>query len=110
LNLYRKLGAGPAWIATIAPEPDAAVMRTKPGGATTPAYPAGLSAREMDVLKLIAGGRSNREIAEQLFVSARTVERHIANIYGKIEVHSRTQATAYAYAHDLVPSTSDPTT
>ena len=57
----------------------------------------------MEVLRLIAAGKSNREIADELFVSARTVERHIANIFGKIEVHSRTQATAYAFAHDLFP-------
>jgi DNA-binding NarL/FixJ family response regulator len=79
------------------------VKRSKTSVTPTAAYPDGLSEREAEVLKLIAGGKSNREIAEQLFVSARTVERHIANIYGKIDVHSRTQATAYAFGHRLVP-------
>jgi DNA-binding NarL/FixJ family response regulator len=58
----------------------------------------------MDVLRLIAGGKSNQEIADELFVSARTVERHISNLYGKIKVHSRTQATAYAFSHALLPA------
>jgi ATP/maltotriose-dependent transcriptional regulator MalT len=104
LDLYRRLGAGPAWTDPISVERDAVMRRSSLGGPATPLYPDGLSEREVDVLRLIAGGMSNREIAEQLFVSARTVERHIANIYGKIAVHSRTQATAYAYAHDLLPA------
>jgi DNA-binding CsgD family transcriptional regulator len=103
LGLYQKLGAGPAWTDPITAERDTLVRRGSLSGPATPVYPDGLSEREADVLRLIAGGMSNREIAEQLFVSARTVERHITNIYGKIEVHSRTQATAYAYAHDLLP-------
>jgi ATP/maltotriose-dependent transcriptional regulator MalT len=103
LDVYRRLGAGLAWTDTIGAERDALVRRSKAGGTATPGYPDGLSEREVEVLKLIAGGKSNREIADHLFVSARTVERHIANIYGKIELHSRTQATAYAFAHDLLP-------
>jgi DNA-binding CsgD family transcriptional regulator len=47
-------------------------------------------------LRLIAEGHSNREIAEALFLSPRTVERHIANIYIKIDVHTKAEATAYA--------------
>ena len=61
-----------------------------------------LTARETDVLQLIAIGRSNREIAEALFLSPRTVERHIANIYLKIDAHSRAVATAYAFRHGLI--------
>jgi DNA-binding NarL/FixJ family response regulator len=99
--MYIKLGGGPAWTDPVAAERDALVKRSTANGAAS-VYPDGLSGREVDVLRLIAGGKSNREIADQLFVSARTVERHIANIYGKIEVHSRTQATAYAFAHDLL--------
>jgi ATP/maltotriose-dependent transcriptional regulator MalT len=101
LDMYIKLGGGPAWTDPVAAERDALVKRSTANGAAS-VYPDGLSGREVDVLRLIAGGKSNREIADQLFVSARTVERHIANIYGKIEVHSRTQATAYAFAHDLL--------
>jgi ATP/maltotriose-dependent transcriptional regulator MalT len=99
LTLYGALSAGPAWTEPIAA--DLAILARR-GKASHP-YPNGLSEREVDVLKLIAGGRTNREIAEQLFLSARTVERHIANIYGKIDVHSRTQATAYAFARGLLP-------
>ena len=104
LEVYRRLDAAPAWTDPVAAERDALVKRSKASGTATAVYPDGLSGREVDVLRLIAGGKSNREIAEQLFVSARTVERHIANIYGKIEVHSRTQATSYAFAHGLLPA------
>jgi DNA-binding CsgD family transcriptional regulator len=61
-----------------------------------------LSPRELEVLRLIAIGQSNREIAEALYLSPRTVERHIANVYLKIDVHSRAEATAYAQRHHLV--------
>jgi DNA-binding CsgD family transcriptional regulator len=104
LDVYQKLDAAHAWTDPVAAERDALVKRSKASGAATAVYPGGLSEREVDVLRLLAGGKSNREIAEQLFVSARTVERHISNIYGKIEVHSRTQATAYAFAHGLAPA------
>lgn len=66
-----------------------------------PIYPNGLTAREVEVLRLIAQGRSNQEIAEALSMSARTAERHISNIYGKIGAHGRAEATAYAFQHDL---------
>jgi ATP/maltotriose-dependent transcriptional regulator MalT len=61
----------------------------------------GLTAREREVLELIAEGRSNREIGERLFISQRTVERHIANIYLKIDVHNKAEATAYALRRRL---------
>lgn len=109
LDLYRKIGAGPRWTEPIGAERDAVSSRTKE---STPGHvnANGLSDREMAVLRLIAGGKSNREIADALFLSARTVERHIANIYGKIDVHSRTQATAYAFAHDLLAAPNTGTT
>lgn len=56
----------------------------------------GLSARELEVLVLIARGHSNREIGEQLFVSENTVKTHVNNIYAKLEVRRRTQAVARA--------------
>ena len=65
------------------------------------AAPHGLSPREVEVLRLIAAGRSNRQIAEALYLSPRTVERHIANIYLKIDVHNKAEATAFAYRHHL---------
>ena len=60
------------------------------------AHPDGLTAREIDVLRLLAAGKTNNEIAKALVLSVRTVERHISNIYGKIGAHSRVQATTYA--------------
>jgi DNA-binding CsgD family transcriptional regulator/tetratricopeptide (TPR) repeat protein len=69
-----------------------------------PAYPDGLSAREVEVLALVATGRSNQEIAESLILSIRTVERHIARIYDKLGMGGRTAraaAAAYALAHGL---------
>jgi DNA-binding CsgD family transcriptional regulator len=64
-------------------------------------YPAGLSAREVEVLRLLVQGMSNRAIAERLFVSVRTVERHIGNLYTKIGAHNRADATSFAFRHDL---------
>jgi DNA-binding NarL/FixJ family response regulator len=60
-----------------------------------------LTAREFEVLRLIAAGHSNRQIADMLFLSPRTVERHIANIYLKIDAHSKAEATAYVRRHCL---------
>jgi ATP/maltotriose-dependent transcriptional regulator MalT len=104
LELYRRVGAGNAWTDSIVAERDGARRWRRTSGTAPRAKPDGLSEREMDVLRLIAGGKSNQEIADELFVSARTVERHISNLYGKIKVHSRTQATAYAFSHALLPA------
>ena len=60
------------------------------------ALPHGLTRREYEVLTLVADGRSNREIGAALFISDRTVARHLTNIYNKIGVTSRTQAARYA--------------
>lgn len=62
----------------------------------------GLTRRELEVLRLLATGKTNREIATELFVSERTVDRHVSNILGKLSVPSRSAATAYAYRHRLV--------
>ena len=67
------------------------------GAASSQSVPThGLSPRELEILRHIAVGESNRQIADALFLSPRTVERHIANIYLKIEVHSKAEATAFA--------------
>lgn len=60
--------------------------------------PDGLTRREVEVLRLVALGRSTKEIARELVLSAHTVDRHIANIYGKIGAHNRAAATAHALA------------
>lgn len=65
--------------------------------------PGGLSDREVEVLRLVSTGSSNREIAEELVISEKTVHRHLSNIFGKLELSSRTAAAAFAYEHGLVP-------
>ena len=62
----------------------------------------GLTARELEVLRLVAAGQSNREIAGALVISEHTVARHLQNIFAKLSVSSRTAAGAYAFEHDLV--------
>jgi len=70
--------------------------------ATTPAPPDGLTARELEVLRLLAQGKTNRVIAGELIVSEKTVASHVSHIFTKLGVASRSAATAYAYDHDLV--------
>jgi non-specific serine/threonine protein kinase len=65
-------------------------------------YPSGLSAREADVLRLVATGMTNAEVAEKLFLSSRTVGWHLGSIYRKLGSHSRTEATRFAADHDLL--------
>ncbi len=66
--------------------------------------PDGLTFREVEVLRLLAGGRSNREIAVELFISVRTVEHHVAHIYRKIGARRRVDATTYALRQGVVPT------
>jgi DNA-binding NarL/FixJ family response regulator len=69
------------------------------GGTAVDAH--GLTARELEVLRLVAAGKSNREIAAELVISAHTVRRHLQNIFAKLGVSSRTAAGAYAFQHNL---------
>lgn len=62
----------------------------------------GLTARELQVLRLVAAGKTNRTIAADLFLSEKTVARHLSNIFTKLGLSSRAAATAYAYEHDLI--------
>jgi DNA-binding CsgD family transcriptional regulator len=63
-----------------------------------------LSARESDVLTLVAGGRTDRQIGAELFISHRTVERHVSNILAKLDARTRAEITAIAHRSGLVPS------
>jgi len=66
------------------------------------APPGGLTPREVEVLRLVASGRSNREVATTLVISEKTAARHVANIYARLGISSRSAATAFAYEHALV--------
>jgi DNA-binding NarL/FixJ family response regulator len=81
---------------------------TEPSPAARPAYPDGLTAREVEVLRLLAGGCSNRQIAAALVISVRTAENHIASIYSKTGAHGRAAAATYALTHALIPPGEQP--
>lgn len=79
--------------------------RRQPTSARTRAgYPDGLSVREVEVLRLVAVGKSNGQIAEDLFISPHTVARHVSNILSKTGVDNRTEAAAYAHRYQLAGS------
>ena len=71
-------------------------------GDLSPTHPGGLTPREVDVLRLVAAGKANPEIAQSLVLSTRTVERHIQNIYNKLSVHNRVEATNWAREHAML--------
>jgi DNA-binding CsgD family transcriptional regulator len=85
---FAELGAEPA-------EREAAAL-------LRPCPPGGLSEREIEVLRLVAAGKTNPEIAAALFLSEKTVARHLSNIFAKLDVTSRTAAAAFAFEHQLV--------
>jgi predicted ATPase/class 3 adenylate cyclase/DNA-binding CsgD family transcriptional regulator len=78
------------------------VARRDPGPSARPERPGGLSRRELEVLRLLAEGKTAGEIATQLFISSRTAEHHVQNIYTKIGVSSRVAATRWAVSHQVV--------
>jgi DNA-binding CsgD family transcriptional regulator len=80
--------------------PDLAHLDTVASSATDRGH--GLTRRELQVLRLVAAGQSNKAIAAALVLSERTVERHLSNIFAKLDVPSRAAATAYAYEHQLI--------
>ena len=90
-RLFRQLNAEPA-LARIAAQSERAGRQ--PAGA--------LSDRETQVLRLLAAGKTNRHIAEELFISEKTVARHVSNIFDKLGVSSRAGATAWAYQHNFI--------
>jgi DNA-binding NarL/FixJ family response regulator len=73
-----------------------------PGKRATLAHQHGLTPRELQVLRLIAAGKTNKAIATELFLSERTIDRHVSNILTKLNVPSRAAATAYAYDRKLL--------
>ena len=82
---------------------DLVALETSSDQQDRPAVP--LTNREAEVLRLLATGATNREIAVALVISEKTVARHVSNIYAKLNVSSRSAATAYAYEHNLTSST-----
>jgi DNA-binding NarL/FixJ family response regulator len=94
-SVFRRFGAAPALAAVEALRQQTA--------STGRAESTGLTAREIEVLRLVASGRTNREVAQVLDISEKTVARHVSNIFTKIDVPSRAAATAYAFTHRLAP-------
>jgi DNA-binding NarL/FixJ family response regulator len=82
-NIYAQLGVEPAQVCGTA-------------------SPGGLTKREIEILQHIAGGATNKQVAEQICISEKTVSRHLANIYAKLRVSSRTAAVAWAHANNLL--------
>jgi ATP/maltotriose-dependent transcriptional regulator MalT len=89
---YASLGAGP----------DVARVDALLAPHRTDTGPQGLTAREVQVLRLVAAGKSNKELADALALSVKTVERHVGNILTKLDVASRAAATAWAYENEVV--------
>jgi DNA-binding NarL/FixJ family response regulator len=94
-KVFTALGAAPDLAALQAPSAPAIAGAAAGKGAH------GLSARELEVLRLVAAGKTNKIIARELFLSEKTVERHLSNIFAKLEVPTRSAATAWAYQHGL---------
>ena len=84
---------------------DLVTTPTAGGGTAAPADPFGLTKREREVLALVALGRTNRQIADELFISENTAGVHVSNILGKLGVASRTEAAAVAVRLDLAAAT-----
>jgi len=77
-------------------------LSSSPTTASPPTYPNGLTTREVEVLRVVAQGLTNEQVAERLVISPRTIDTHLTSIYSKIGVSSRSAATHYAIEHHLV--------
>jgi DNA-binding NarL/FixJ family response regulator len=107
VNAIRTVAAGKPWL-----QPEIAQRLMSLAGGGPPSRPRSgldaliepLTSRELEVLRLLAGAASNREIAEHLSISPRTVETHLANIYGKLGVRGRTEAMLWAIREGLADS------
>jgi DNA-binding CsgD family transcriptional regulator len=93
--IYRRRGAGGAWLDRLAREQRMASRSTRPNG---------LSEREVEVLRLVAAGRTNQPIADELVISLNTVARHVSNIFDKAGVANRAEAASFAHSRGLVAS------
>jgi DNA-binding CsgD family transcriptional regulator len=100
LSIARELGMRP--LAERAAALQEQVQRRRGDSRIAPAYPDGLTDREVEVLRLMALGKTNREIAEELVLSLRTVAHHVTSILNKTSAANRTEAAAYASRHSLV--------
>jgi DNA-binding CsgD family transcriptional regulator len=88
---FAELGAAPDLTALDAPEEEHAASGSH-----------GLTQRELQVLRLVASGKTNKAIAKELCLSEKTIDRHVSNIFSKVNVASRAAATAFAYEHHLI--------
>ena len=128
-DVYRALGEPRPYREALAPEEAAATLRDEArGGRLDPecvdavltaagrrtgarrAWPAGLTGREVEVLRLLARGRPTRDIAATLSVSVKTVRNHVEHVYAKIGASNRIQASLFAISHGLADASSDTTT
>jgi DNA-binding CsgD family transcriptional regulator len=103
-SISRELGMSPLMERVVALQELVQLQSPRGNARIAPAYPNGLTRREVEVLRFVATGKSNTEIAEKLVLSRRTVERHISNIYSKTDTHGRAEATAFAFIHGLISS------
>lgn len=96
-----ELGAARTVFEQLGARPDLAQIDTpKTGRASRTRH--GLTARELEVLRLVAAGKTNKAIAKELYLSEKTIDRHLSNIFAKTSLKSRAAATAYAYQHQLI--------
>src|SRR5262249_29201072 len=103
---FARYGAGDVWAQRVLNDRSGIGSRwvphpSRPTGVQPPTYPDGLSEREVQVVRLIAAGKSNREIAQALVISRNTVERHVNHILAKTGASNRTQVAGYAHRHKL---------
>jgi ATP/maltotriose-dependent transcriptional regulator MalT len=96
-----ELAAARQVFAEVGARPDLARLETL-AGRRQPDAAVGLTAREVEVIRLVASGLTNREIADELVISEKTVARHLSNMFTRLGLANRAAATAYAYEHELV--------
>jgi DNA-binding CsgD family transcriptional regulator len=99
-QVFERLGAAADVTTLDAVLASATVATTARAKATASAH--GLTGRELEVLRLVAAGKTNKAIAKELFLSEKTVDRHVSNIFAKVNVASRAAATAFAYENGLI--------